>query len=150
MDRYLNLGTRESGKIQAMYVWIDGTGENLRAKTRTVDFVPKEPKELPIWNFDGSSTGQADGSNSDVYLKPIAMYRDPFRRGNNKIVLCETLDHEEKPTANNFRFLCDQVMEKAKASVPWFGIEQEYTILDQDKHPFGWPKNGFPGPQGPY
>jgi glutamine synthetase len=70
MDRYLNLGTRESGKIQAMYVWIDGTGENLRAKTRTVDFVPKEPKELPIWNFDGSSTGQAEGSNSDVYLYP--------------------------------------------------------------------------------
>lgn len=53
--------------VQAMYVWIDGK-QGLRAKTRTLSFVPKSASELPIWNFDGSSTYQSDGSNADVYL----------------------------------------------------------------------------------
>lgn len=57
LDKYLSL-PQPSDKIQCMYVWIDGTGEHLRAKTRTVSFVPEKPEDLPVWNFDGSSTGK--------------------------------------------------------------------------------------------
>lgn len=149
LDRYMRLPIPDD-KCQVMYVWIDGSGEGLRSKTRTVNFIPKSPSELPIWNFDGSSTGQAEGSNSDVYLHPVALYLDPFRLGSNKIVMCETYKHNKKPTETNHRHKCLDAMKRAADQHPWFGMEQEYTLLDTDNHPFGWPKNGFPGPQGPY
>ena len=36
--------------------------------------------DIPIWNYDGSSTEQASGHDSEVYIKPVYMVRDPFRR----------------------------------------------------------------------
>merc|ERR1712193_110934 len=148
LDKYLKLdqGTR----VQALYIWIDGSGEGLRSKTKTLESVPKSVSDLPIWNYDGSSCYQAEVSNSDTYLHPVKMYKDPFRGGHNIMVMCETYKYNKEPTETNNRKACNEVMRKAKDQHPWFGIEQEYTLLGQDGHPFGWPKNGFPGPQGPY
>ncbi|CAF1288735.1 unnamed protein product [Adineta steineri] len=149
-QKYLNL-PQPSNKILATYIWIDGTGEQLRSKTKTISKVPHNVEELSWWMFDGSSTDQAVGENSDVYLKPAAIFKDPFILGaDNKLVLCETYDANKKPTKTNSRADCKKTMELIADQKPLFGLEQEYTLLDRDGWPFGWPKNAFPSPQGPY
>ncbi|XP_011505448.1 PREDICTED: glutamine synthetase 2 cytoplasmic-like [Ceratosolen solmsi marchali] len=151
LNRYFDL-PQPDNKFQAEYIWIDGTGEGLRSKTRTLNGIPNKPSDLPIWTYDGSSTYQAHGENSEIFLCPVAIYKDPFRRNNNILVLCETYNFDHTPTATNKRLACKDAMDSpaVKKEEPWFGIEQEYTFLDIDGRPLGWPKNGFPGPQGPY
>ncbi|XP_064482347.1 glutamine synthetase 2 cytoplasmic-like [Ornithodoros turicata] len=146
---YLDLPQPENA-VQCTYVWIDGTGEGLRCKTQTRNKEPKRLQDLPIWNFDGSSTGQASGNDSDVYIRPVAIFKDPFLRGPNKLIMCDTLRSDMSPHETNHRASCLEAMEKCKDQKPWFGIEQEYTLLDIDGRPYRWPKNGFPAPQGPY
>ncbi|GMM50988.1 glutamate--ammonia ligase [Starmerella bacillaris] len=149
--RYLDLPT--NGAVIAEYVWIDGN-LGIRSKAKTLCYKGEIEevtlKDLPIWNFDGSSTGQAPGDNSDILLKPVSIYKDPFRRGKHVIVLAECLNNDGTPNKYNFRHDCELIFEKHKDEVTWFGIEQEYTLLDQFNHIYGWPKGGFPEPQGPY
>ncbi len=48
-----------------------------------------------------------------------------------------------KPIPTNTRFACAEVMKRAEKHEPWFGIEQEYTLLNVvTKWPLGWPKGG--------
>ena len=56
LDKYMALP--QGARVQAEYVWIGGSGQDLRSKTMTLERVPKDVSELRIWNFDGSSTGQ--------------------------------------------------------------------------------------------
>lgn len=110
----------------------------------------KDLGDLRIWDFDGSSTNQAPGHDSDVYLRPAAIFKDPFRGGDNILVLAETYNSDGTPNKTNFRHHAKKSMDLAKDYIPWFGIEQEYTLFGADDQPYGWPKGGFPGPQGPY
>jgi len=95
-----------------------------------------------MWSFDGSSTEQAEGGSSDCLLKPVCLVPDTARK-NGYLVMCEVLDAEGNPHSSNTRAKFED------DSDFWFGFEQEYTIMDGTA-PLGFPKDGYPGPQGPY
>jgi len=139
-------------KIKAEYIWIDGyepTG-NLRSKTKVLGDSVSSVSELPTWGFDGSSTLQAEGGDSDCKLKPVWMSPDPIRGGDNILVMCEVCNADGSPHKSNARAALVDLAEKFKEHKPWFGIEQEYVLMD-GKQPAGWPEEGFPErPQGPY
>ncbi len=135
---------------QAEYIWLDGTEptQQLRSKTKIIADGTDAP---PIWGFDGSSTNQADGEHSDCVLQPVFTCPDPIRGGDNILVLCEVLDASTmKPHSTNTRAAAARVAKKYAKYDMWFGLEQEYTMLRPDGSPLGFPKDGFPGPQGPY
>jgi glutamine synthetase len=132
-------------KYKLEYIWLDGYTPvpNLRGKTliKEYDSFPSL-EDLPDWGFDGSSTMQADGSNSDCILKPIRIFVDPARK-NGALVLCEVMNPDGTPHASNKRatILDDDGT--------WFGFEQEYFFY-KDGRPLGFPEHGYPEPQGKY
>jgi glutamine synthetase len=131
-------------KYKLEYIWLDGYTpvSNLRGKTRIASEAPTSVADCPEWGFDGSSTQQADGSDSDCILKPVALYPDAARN-NGFIVLCEVMLPSGEAHPSNARAT---IIDDADA---WFGYEQEYFLF-QDGKPLGWPDDGFPSPQGQY
>ena len=135
--------------FKAEYIWIDGTepSPSLRSKTKVLP----NGSDFPIWGFDGSSTNQAPGSNSDCVLRPVFSCPDPISGGDNKLVMCEVLLPDMSPHPTNNRAACAEVAAKHENQESWFGIEQEYTLFESDGiQPLGFPEGGFPEAQGPY
>lgn len=159
LDFTRNLDTKNN--VIAEYVWIDGA-MGVRSKARTLSGVSKVTSldQLPEWNFDGSSCYQATTENSEIIMKPVAFFPDPFRGGNHILVLTESYQWEDTtykkliPANSNFRAFAKPIFDANKAEKPWYGIEQEYTLLEEKNRftvtPYGWPKSGFPANQGPY
>ncbi|KAM3283582.1 hypothetical protein P3S67_027227 [Capsicum chacoense] len=134
----VNLNLSDSTeKIIAEYIWIGGSGMDVRSKARTISGPVNDPSKLPKWNYDGSSTGQAPGEDSEVILYAI----------------CDCYTPAGEPIPTNKRHNAAKIFSNPNvvAEEPWYGLEQEYTLLQKDINwPLGWPIGGFPGPQGPY
>ena len=127
------------------YIWLDGyTPEpNLRSKTKVINFSKEDISisDLPIWTFDGSSTKQAEGIDSDCLLKPVKMIKDPQRK-NGYLVLCEVLNPDDTPHPSNMR---SKITDDSNL---WLGFEQEFFIYKSGK-PIGH-EGVFLKPQGEY
>ena len=133
------------------YIWLDGTEPTtqLRSKTKVVEDFKQNIQDCPVWGFDGSSTNQADGKDSDCVLKPVKLYENPMEKHDSYLVLCEVWDVEGNPHPTNKRFELEELQIKNSKEEVWVGIEQEYTLF-KDGRPLGWPMHGTPPPQGDY
>tara|TARA_R110002012_G_scaffold26763_8_gene86694 strand:+ start:7456 stop:8511 length:1056 start_codon:yes stop_codon:yes gene_type:complete len=142
-------------KIKLEYIWLDGYNpeQNIRSKTKIIDSGDIEDglkvENLPVWSFDGSSTLQATGENSDCLLQPVYIVKDPTRDG-GFIVLCEVLNPDWSPHETNTRHKLREKSKIADKHRFWFAFEQEYVLTNIQDKPLGFPAIGYPRPQGPY
>jgi glutamine synthetase len=163
-------------KVFLEYIWLDGyKPTNLRSKTKVIDdqqFRTHFANNLPTWSFDGSSTKQAEGTKSDCLLKPVYVCDDPFRGKPHKLVLCKVQNPDGSTHESNTRDDLHKLIEmsnmaeqevsrdyRGKDNLPWFGWEQEYTLMwkpqesrfkEGEGFPFGYDPDNKPREQGEY
>lgn len=163
---FLNLNQKNYITIE--YIWLGGLG-NIKSKLYSFKsevfdenqnkyvFKPIDDiKQVPKWSYDGSRTFQTSKSLADIQLIPVMLYNDPFRGNPNKLVLCEAYYADGTPTDSNFRHFATKCFteQNIKKHEPWFGIEQEYLLLEftgtELKWPYGWTKGQFVDKDGNY
>jgi len=69
-------------KSKLEYIWLDGYAptQSLRSKTMVHENFSGKLEDCKMWCFDGSSTEQADGNDSDCLLRPVMVIPDPDRK----------------------------------------------------------------------
>ena len=120
-------------KVVLEYVWLDGykPEPNLRSKVKIVEYESIKTlkiEDFPIWNFDGSSTNQAETGKSDCLLNPVRIYisKDFPLEKSVIYVFCEVMDSDNIPHKSNYRSPLNEEQEDL-----WFGFEQEYFIYNE-------------------
>jgi len=155
-----NLSTMDAGNDRGLvmieYIWLGGSGNDLRCKTKVVEGPITSVSQLADWNYDGSSTCQATTNSSEIIIKPRYICKDPFRKNNHLLCLCDAYNVDDTPALGSFRYLAAKVFEtkESNGEDPWFGIEQEYILYQVEsanmRYPIGWGKHGYNAPQGMY
>lgn len=159
--------TSLTSNVRCTYIWLAGKDahHDIRSKDRTLQLTKEQlegdVKKLladnvfPIWNFDGSSTGQAKGLDTEILLYPVNVFVCCLPRSTTYhtipwlLVLAECYYPNGKPTADNTRSIAANIFSQLPEEKPWFGMEQEFFLIEKHR-PYGWPARGFLPPQGPY
>ena len=122
------------------YIWLGGKNE-FRSKIRIL-YVSRGDDSLtfddiPHWNYDGSSTNQAEGSKSEIIIKPRAIFG--MDRDRLVYVICDTYTPDGRPLFNNTRYNANEIFNQKLEEKPWFGLEQEYFLIDPNTNlPLGY------------
>ena len=156
-----------SNKLILEYIWLDAN-QKCRSKTKIVtteknlDSDALSVSDLPLWNYDGSSTGQATTKDSEVVLAPVKLVPDPFRKATeyscsgSYLVLCECYKSDGvTPLDTNTRACAREIFAMTtEHKNPMFGLEQEFFISRKTGTklvPVAFPTNQtVPEPQGDY
>ena len=64
--------------------------------------------------------------------------------------MCEVMNVDMTPHSSNTRAALVESASNFSEFEPWFGMEQEYTLLNESDKPLGFPDVGEPAPQGDY
>ena len=113
------------------YIWLDAS-QNFRSKVKVLNNNNRidlsDLSQIPVWNYDGSSTGQAQIQDSEVLLHPKKVYTNSILINFPVLVLCDT--YNPKTNARTSYYDAEQIFKKYEKNEPMFGLEQEFYMYN--------------------